>query len=498
MIFELNEQTKVTQNEGSSASKPVLNARLLRKIFAKCPDVHFSVFTFQNQHVTLIYCSGLVNQETLFKTIPKALESFFSSHNDEHNKETIINGLNLPNLGYIEQKEKAESEIFAGKLLIDFGLPGTIIYVDIADRPKRNPEDANTEANIQGARDNFIEELYVNISLIRKRLRTASFVYEVLEIGRRTKTKVAILYLEDIANKDILKKIKDKLDQIDIDGLFSGTQLEELINDRPYALFPRHRYTGKPDFAVTSVLNGRFIILIDGVTTAYITPVNFSFILKVAEDQEVSYIVSSLQRIMRVGGLFISTFLPGFWVAITTIHQDQLPINLLATVVESRRGVPLPTSFEAFIMLIIFGLFNEAGLRLPKSIGQILSVVGGLIIGEAAISAGLTSPAMLVIISLSTVATFTLQNTSLIGTLFFARFFVLLCSSLLGFFGLLFSFFLLCGYIGNIQIFGVPYLEMANDLSAGNFLKTFFRVPEQKWKKRPSSVQVNDQSKKGN
>lgn len=474
-----------------------LNKENLQILFKKCHDVQFSTFNFHNHRVTFFYCVGLINFDFIYQTIPLFLEKFFSELTGVLSSDSILEGLHLPTLSTINNKDDAISDIFAGKLLIDFGINGTIFTVDISDRPQRNPEETKTESTINGPRDNFIEDIGINISLIRKRLRTTSLVFDQYEIGTRTRTKIALLYMDDIVNKNTLTAIKEKLFRINVDGLFTGVQLEELINDSPYALFPRHKYTGKPDFAVETLLSGRFVILIDGVATAYVTPINFFFLLKSSEDLEITYLYSSFERLIRISGMLISSYLPGAWIALTTFHQDQLPLSLLATVVETRRGVPFPASIEAISMLLLFDLFREAGVRLPMAIGQILSVVGGLIIGDAAISSGLTSPSMLVVIALSTISTFTLSDQSLIGTLSIIRFFSILLASLFGFFGLLLSFYFICSYIGNIKVFGVPYLYDINKINIASLLKTFVRLPYSKMHSRPDDLGLNDNTRKG-
>lgn len=486
---------KVYQEDLSHQKEPV-SFENLKAEFQKCPDIQFSNFTFYDKPVTLIYCAGLVNNDLLYHTLPLLLDKFFYRYHGNVTAKTILEGINVPSITTIENKDTAIKDIFTGKLILDFKIEDTLFMVDISERPQRTPEDTKAESTILGPRDDFIEDINVNVSLIRKRLKTTTLVFEEFFVGKRTDTKLLLLYMDDIVNKDTLKQIKDKLSSISTDSLISGTQLEELINEKAYALFPRHKYTGKPDFAVDSLLSGRFVILIDGVATAFITPINFHLLFKSSEDREISYIYSSLERFLRVSGLLVSTLLPSAWIALTNFHQEQLPLSLLATVVETRRGVPFPAPLEAFGMLLLFDLFREAGVRLPMAIGQILSVVGGLIIGDAAIRSGLTSPSMLVIIALSTVATFTLVDQSLVGTISVIRFFSIIMGSTLGFFGVLLSFYLLLCYLGTIQVFGIHYLGGMNEFNKGTFLKTFFRLPAPEMRSRPYELKLNDETRK--
>lgn len=495
-----SEKVKQVNNPPASERKNMIsepfNAADLKEALSKNSDVQFSTLKYGDHEVTLIYCSGLVKMELLFTIIPDKLEKFYHRNHEMLSKEFILQNLYIPSLGTVDSIDSAVAEIFAGKLLLDFGIRNAMFMVDISERPQRSPEDTKAESTILGPRDDFIEDININFSLIRKRLKTTTLLFEEFMIGKRSQTKVLLLYMDDIANKETLEEIKEKISEISIDGLTSRNQLEELMSDRPYGLFPRHKYTGKPDFAVESLLSGRFVILIDGVATAFITPVTFHLLFKTNEDREVNYLFSSLERFLRVSGLIVSTLLPGVWIALTNFHQDQLPLTLLATVVETRRGVPFPAPLEAIGMLLLFDLFREAGVRLPMAIGQILSVVGGLIIGDAAIRSGLTSPSMLVIIALSTVSTFTLIDQSVIGSISVIRFFATVMGSLLGFFGVLISFFALLWYLGGIQVFGVAYLDGMNEFNGGRFLKTFFRLPEAAMKSRPEGLGLQDVTRK--
>jgi len=473
-----------------------LNEEALRKLFTKCIDIQFSSLQYNQHTITLVYCTGLVNTDMLYQVVPKRFEDFFAHLKGEITLDSLQQ-LSLPSLQLVKEEEQATDAIFEGKLLFIVQEQNLIMSVDIADRPERQPEETATEVSVKGPRDNFIENITVNYALIRKRLRTTTLVGEAFEIGKRSKTKVSILYMEDIADQDFLQQIRQKLQSIHIDGLLSGTQLEELINDSPYSVLPRHAYTGRPDFAVESLLNGRFVLLIDGISYAYITPVNLFYLLKSAEDKEYNYLYNSFERLLRIVGISVAAFLPGFWVALTAFHQNQLPLTLLATVIESRRGVPFPTAMEAILMLLLFELFREAGMRLPLAVGQTLSVVGGLIIGDAAIRAGLTSPAMLVVIAGSTVATFTLVNQSLVGTVSLMRFFVIFLVSLFGFVGFFVSIFLVGTYVANIRTFGVPYLALATQLNMKNILKAIFRLPAQKKDTRPATLKPHDPTQEG-
>ncbi|BAU29692.1 GerA spore germination protein [Aneurinibacillus soli] len=473
-----------------------MNEQTLRGLFHKCEDITFQRFHFDQHVVLFIYCQGMVKNDSINTVILGRLHQFFQ-HESTVSKNTIQARLHVSGLQEIKTKEQAIDAVFSGKLLVAFMQANVLFAIDIADVPQRQPEETKTEVTINGPRDDFIEDITVNVALIRKRLRTTTLSYERFIVGKRTKTTVGVLYMSDIASPAILQQIKERLQAIDVDGIHSGNQLQELLNDHPYTLFPRYQYTGRPDFAVQGLLSGRFLILVDGIAYVIIAPANLFLLLKAGEDNEYTFLYNSFERVMRIFGVLAATLLPGFWVALTSFHQNQIPLTLLATVVESRRGVPLPSGLEAILMLLLFELFREAGMRLPMAIGQTLSVVGGLIMGDAAIRAGLTSPAMLVIIGASSVSTFTLVNQPLIGTITLLRFFILILSSIFGFPGFFSASFFILLYVARIRTFGAPYLGLATRVNVQNILRAVFRLPAQKYTHRPSALDPQDPTRTG-
>lgn len=472
-----NEQ--VQQNEVDSIDFP-MNEQELRSIFKESGDVFFNTGVYRPESpltITLIGCQGMVDLDLLNRLVIDRLNLFFERFPSGYlTKEDIVQSLYLPQLTEVTKQNTMFADIYCGKLLIFFNEYNYLFSTNIAHRPQRTPEETATEVTISGPRDNFIEDISINIALIRKRLRTNSLHVQKFQVGKRSLTEVALLYIHDVANPDMVADISEKIRKVDVDGIFSGNQFMELI-EKTSPFIPRHHYSGRPDFAIECLLKGRLVIIIDGVATALITPINNFFLIKSAEDSENISAWTSLERSLRVVGIFIATFFPGFWVALTTYHQDEVPLIMLATVVESRRGIPLPTALEAILMLLLFELFKEAGLRMPSAAGGTLSVLGALIIGDAAIRSGITSPSMLLVIASSSIATFTLVNHSLIGAISVVRLFCIILSSILGMFGFLLTLHFLLISVCNIRILGVPFIGITANLNLKMFLKAFLRIP---------------------
>lgn len=488
-MFKKIRKEKASRGEGLGDFTKVS----LEELFYKNTDVLLETYTFSNNQVTFISCEGMVDQKLLNESIYEKIIDFFKKYGDiTLTRELITKDLYLPNINEIVREGDAVKEVFSGKLLILFHKEQTLFSTDIANRPQRKPEETSTEISIKGPRDDFIEDIFVNIALIRKRLRTNSLVINRYELGSRTQTQVALLYMDDIIDPEIIEDIDQRLREIEIDGIYSGTQLKEILSKRPYNFYPVFHYSGRPDFAVHSLLNGRFVLLIDGVQYVLLAPVNLSFILKSAEDSEATFIFNTFERAIRLTALAIGILLPGLWVALSSYHQNQLPVSFLGTVIESRKSVPLPAPLETLIMVLLFEFFREAGLRMPMAIGSTLSVVGGLIIGDAAIRAGLTSPILIVVIASSSVATYTLVSMSLHGIVSILRIFVIILSSLVGLYGFLIGLFMIILSMANIESFGVSYISVPGKVSIRDILKTFLKLPEGQYKLRPSFLTGKD------
>lgn len=481
------------QKRSQKAQDDELSALTMTQTFQNCQDVSVMTKKFSNKDkditIQLVQSEGLIDTGKLNEYILPRIDDLFEQVNvTKQTVEYVLNNAPLPAMKSISKTNELIEHVFNGELIIYFIEFNKAYALDIAKHPQRTPEEPNTEISLKGPRDGFIEELSVNIGLVRKRLKTNSLKVEKYQFGKRSSTRVALLYIEDIINDDILKTIKERLEKIpDIDALYSIYHLQDLLSESQNSIVPLFNYTGRPDFVTNALLQGRFTIFVDGMPTAIIAPVSLPNLTKTSEDNEYVSIYVVFTRILRLIGIFIAAFLPGFWVAIVTYHQDQIPYVMLGTLAETRKGVPFPSPFEALVMLGMFELFREAGMRLPAPVGQTLTVVGGLIIGQAAIQAGITNPAMVVIIATSHVATFTIVDQSLVGSITVIRFIVLFLSAFLGLFGVLSITFLIFTYMSNVRSFTIPYLAPYTPFTWRDFLTSTLSRP---WKDRKERAKI--------
>lgn len=488
-----------TQPNPSQSQQQPYGARLER-LFLHSADVIQHSFCLAEQdtsRIVITFSEGLCDPGEFNRTILPELEKLVRN-NELHKLQPGGFCGSLPLLPVPDDATDAQLAewIFEGEMLLLLCHSSILFRLSLSCRPTRSPEESSTEITIKGSKDGFIEDIMVNVALIRKRLRSESLAVELLTLGRRTRTKTAVLYFEDIISPRIVEELRVRLQRIDVDGLYSMNQLEEWIVDQRFSLFPLLDFTGRPDKAVASLLAGRFIIVLDGNPMVLIGPGNLSLLMKSPEDLYFSFQYISFARLIRLLSLMISMLLPGTWTALSSFHPDQLPFRLMATVASGRIGLPFTGQIELLILLVLLEIFREAGLRLPSSIGQTLTVVGGLIIGDASIRAGLVSPSVVVVGAITAVTSVTLVNQSLSGSVSVIRFILFFFSAFLGMYGLLLGIVLLIGYMSTLSSFGVPYLAPLSPFSAADIIKSIARLPWRWMTKRPETLSNRDDDHK--
>jgi spore germination protein KA len=491
-------------NDHSGQETIIISEQTLRDHFSNCKDVAILTSTIRPAKtasgtltLVFVYCEELCDNQLMKQAIFPTFREMCREYPCQSVEEIEANKL-LPMelIGKEVRIDDLNFHLFSGDLLVYFQEADVLYSLTLAKPPNRDPEEPNTEVSIRGPKDGFIEEISKNVALIRKRIKSHQLCYEQFIVGTRSQTKVGLMYMADIANPEMIQEVKKRILQLNLDSLMSTNQLEELIGDKRFLLFPLFAYTGRPDFAANCLLNGRFVILLDGAPTVIIGPGNLLFLLNTSEDNVTTPLFVIFQRILRFMGISVAIYLPGFWTAILAFHPGEIPFTLLGTVVLSRQGVPLPVPLEMFIMVGLFEIFKEAGMRLPLAIGSTLSVVGGLIIGQSAVSAGLFTPGSLVVAALSVIASFTLVNQNLSGTVTLLRFIVLVASSMLGLFGFIASLFILLTYTANLTIFGIPYLTPLSPPTR-DILKVIIPNGWKQFKKRAGLVKPQDDTPRG-
>ncbi|WP_429860125.1 spore germination protein [Brevibacillus reuszeri] len=356
----------------------------------------------------------------------------------------------------------------------------------------RGVNEPSAESVIRGPREAFSETLRTNTALIRRKIKDPNLWLETRQIGRVTKTDVAVMYVKGIVNEKVVEEVRARLDRIDIDGILESGYVEEFIQDSTLSPFPTVYNTERPDVIAAELLEGKVAILVDGTPFVLVVPALFVSFLHAAEDYYHRADVSSLIRILRYVGFLIALFGPSMYVAITTFHQEMLPTQLLISLAAQREGIPFPAFIEAVMMEVAFEILREAGLRMPRTIGPAVSIVGTLVIGQAAVAAGIISAAMVIVVSTTAIASFVFPAYSLANSIRMLRFPFIILAATFGVFGIIVGVIALVLHMCSLRSFGIPYMSPFAPLILKDQKDAIFRLPQWLMFSRPRLINQNN------
>lgn len=358
------------------------------------------------------------------------------------------------------------------------------IAVDTKGGDKRSIAEPATETVVRGPREGFTEAIRTNTALVRRRLKDSRLRVENMQAGRVSKTDIAILYIHGIADDRVVREVRSRLQSIDIDAVQESGYIEEWIQDRPFSLFPTMINTERPDVVAANLLEGRVAIMVDGSPFVLLAPVVFIQFFQAAEDYYHRFHYSVI-RILRIFCFFIALLAPALYVALTTFHQEAIPTPLLISLAAQREGIPFPAFLEAFIMEITFEILREAGVRMPRAIGQAVSIVGALVLGQASVEAGLVSPAMVIVVSITAIAGFVVPAYDMAISIRMLRFVFIVLAATFGLFGISTGIIALVLYLCSLHSFGVPFMAPFAPMSGVEMRDTLVRFPNWMLRLRP-------------
>lgn len=486
---------------GSSLTKSLqLNINMFKELFNNDDTVVFR--EFESKHdvdlkCCVIFIKGMVNKDIIDEHIIQPIVNInikdlklSEAAGADTNIDLIIKKVLLTSI--VNKQTKIEDLIlpllYGDTILL---IEGSIeaVLMETKDLPGRGIEQPDSERVVKGSKEGFTEMMITNLALIRKRLRTYNLKFSFKEVGTITKTKLCICYIDGIVNEKILQELIKRLDNIDNDGIITSQAVDEFIKDSPLSLFKTIGNTERPDVAVGKLLDGRIVIIVDGTPFVLTLPFIFIEYYSSADDYTSNYIFASFNRILRLAAFFMGISIPALYVAVTTYHQELIPTALLLSISTAREGIPFPTVVEALLMLAGFTTLREAGVRLPQAIGQSLSIVGALVLGEAAVNARIISAPMVIVIAMTGISSFLVPK--LMGAFEIVRLIFLLLSSYWGLFGYMYGVIGLFLYLFSLRSFGVPYMLYSPAVIFEDIKDTTLRLPVWTMKNRPRLISKN-------
>lgn len=385
---------------------------------------------------------------------------------------TVYNAVAVP----CKDAPDAARKLVNGFCVVLFPTVGAIAF-EVKTGEKRNPSAPEVENTVKGPKDAFVETGRTNTSLVRRHLRTPDLrIYETT-VGRRSLTNVSVVWIQGLTNEVFVDRLKLRLREIDIDGLISPSSVEEYVTGSRATAFPLIQYTERPDKFCQGLLDGRVGLIVDGLPLAYLTPVDLMYLMDSPEDRSRDYITASAVRILRYLALVTGLLLPGFYIAIANFRQDIIPLPLLRAIIESKAAVPFSTVAEILGLLITFELLQESGVHLPQAVGQSVSIIGGIVVGTAAVEAGIVSPIALIVVSIAGVCGFVLPNRDLAEAIRMWRFQIAVLGAIGGLWGVGAGVLCLLIHLAGLKSLGVPYLQYN-----GKWSLLRQRLKNQKWR----------------
>lgn len=456
------------------------NIKMVEEHFCHTEDLMKKELVFSKQKCVILYLDPLVKKELLQSSI---IEPLLEGEIDviEH----IVHAAEVKKTTMISEVGKQLLDGFCVILLEDNSQAYT---ASVGGIEGRSIEEPNNERSIKSSHDGFVEEVSSNLQLLRKRMKSPYLKVKYFTIGNLTHTKVGMVYLENLANKELVDEVERRLSSIEIDQLYSTGDVEELIEDHPFSPFPQILATERPDRAISYLADGKITIIVDGNPRVLVVPVTFFAFYQAPDDYNSRWLVGSFFRIIRIFSFIVAISLPAIYIAIVSYHSEVLPIGILYSIRTSLEYVPFPPFVEALTMQIILELLKEASIRLPSPIAQTIGIVGGLVIGTAVVDAHIVSNMMIVVIGFTAIASFVAPINEMGTSARLLGFPTMIAATMFGFFGIVFVLMLIFMHLCKLDSFGTPYFSPLAPFKKEELKDSFIRLPLWKLNTRPTDA----------
>jgi hypothetical protein len=459
------------QPHDDNKANPDINEPITRKAIAKSladiDDLVMKDIKIGKQQVTIIYLSTIVDMSTINEWI----------YNPLHESSNVKPEELFQNFEVVEcdQLPMLIHDICSGYTVIIF--EHTIIKINTfgaSDRAITTPEN---ETTVMGPQDGFVENVGTNLSLIKKRIRSPQLKSKSLLLGTETKNNVVVLYMDNLANEENVKRVLTRLENVEYHGFLGMPVLKQLLEDKPFSPFPQFGITVRSDNTIDALLNGKIIVMMNGSPEAAILPASFLEMFLSPEDYYNRWTTATLLRMLRLAGFFISILLTSTYVSVLTFHPEMLPPRLLQLLAESRSKVPFPPILEVLFIELVIEVLREAGARMPSKIGQTIGIVGGIVIGTAAVEAGLASNILIVLVAVTALLSFIPPSYLMSNAIRFIRYFYILAAGILGIYGQMIIFAWMFNHLSNMTSLGTPYLTPIIPRKWTDLLNGVIRAP---------------------
>ncbi|NLC44672.1 MAG: spore germination protein [Clostridiales bacterium] len=459
-------------------------------------DAVFRKFKLGTNNIdcALIYIDGLIEKSVIHDSILRPMMSSVLEYEalisdvikpEEAYDFIIDHVLTVADMRESETLDEAMLLVLSGEVILIVDGYDKLIILSARGWSTRSISDPQSESVIRGAREGFTETLRTNTALLRRKCKDPNMVIRTIRLGRRSKTDISYVYIKGITNNKLIEELEERLSAVDIDQIASAGHLEQLIQDNSLTPLPQMQVTERPDKAISNLMEGRVIVLVDNSPFALTIPTTFAQFFQSPEDYNERWIVASFIRFLRWTASFFAVFTPAVYIAVVTYHPGLIPTRLALSIAATRTGVPFPSVIEAVLMEMTIELLRESGARLPKGIGQTIGIVGGLVIGDAAVNAGLTSPIMVIIVALTAIASFVIPTYSAALGLRTMRFPLMLMAAILGLYGVMLAFIVINIHLVSIKSFGINYMAPQAPTILSDMKDFVIRGPARKMKKRP-------------
>lgn len=479
-----NEQQETIHIKGKNkqvSSKIEDNVQYVSSAFYHTDDLKTRKIKWQDRTGMIVYLDTMVDA----KQFQQGFLSPLAEANDDKQIEKIIAS---PEYKETNNLNEIVKDLLSGNCALFMEKSTKCILFNSAQSNNRSPDEPDSEKTVRGAHKGFVEDIEVNLNIIRDYVKNSSLTFRFFNLGIDSNTKVAMIYMSDIANPSVVEEVERRIKSVSLDMAFTPGFIEECLEDSPFSPFPQILFSERPDRVEANLMEGRVAIMADGSSDVSMVPVTFFSFFQSPDDYNIRFYGGSFFRLLRFLSFFGTLILPALYIAVVAFHFEIIPYDMVRIVKSSIENIPFSPFVEALIMAITVELIREAGIRLPTPIGQTIGIVGGLIIGDAVVNAGLISNLMVIVIALTAIMSFGIPSYEMGNTVRLLSFPVMLSAATLGFVGIVFSFMIILIHLCKLDSFGTPYLSPVAPFHVKNIKDTISRFPNWTMNKRPKGI----------